>query len=186
MTVHYLEWIKTASDSAVLYVNMRRRVSKLAFLLGTAALVARKLSTHFQSQPVGILSWPRHLSAHSATRTTTRTQHFWCNLYNTTYTYTHLNCSRYRYLYFTEIIFAVLGTNQTINICQTACLLMLSCKKQTINWLHYKVRMILQQKKINKISELQFNDQQSARDINSAYPKNGNIYCIHCSRVIFL
>jgi len=87
--INHLQRIKTASHSAILYINVRWWVSKLAFLLGTTAFVTCKLTAYFQSQPVRIFCRPRKLSTNPTARTATGTQHF-NHLENTIHTCMHL------------------------------------------------------------------------------------------------
>ena len=77
MTItNYLQRIKAASYSTILYIDVRRRMSKFALLLGSATLVTCKLPADFQSQPVWIFCRPRKLPTDTTSRTTTGTQHF--------------------------------------------------------------------------------------------------------------
>lgn len=51
----YLDRVEAASDTAVLHLNMGRRMRVLALMLASAALVALELAANLQSEPPIVL-----------------------------------------------------------------------------------------------------------------------------------
>ena len=52
---YYLDAIVASRDSAILHLDIGRRMSKLALVVGPGALVSLELSTDFQLEPPRVL-----------------------------------------------------------------------------------------------------------------------------------